>query len=151
MVAKGIEQKIISQQMISEMRKYFYETKVNYKYKMDVSIDALKWFYLLKSFKRRTLNIPDIKFNPLHAQLPEFNWNIAAEIFFINENSNLIQIASDYSLENTQKLRDKTEKIIERTQGSLVLMLKKNNKRLVYQKSIFKFQNIKKVEENILF
>ena len=30
-------------------------------------------------------------------------------------------------------------------------MLKKNNKRLVYQKSIFKFQNIKKVEENILF
>ena len=29
-------------------------------------------------------------------------------------------------------------------------MLKKNNKRLVYQKSIFKFQNIKKVEENIL-
>ncbi|MEA5531713.1 hypothetical protein VB638_19430 [Dolichospermum sp. UHCC 0684] len=126
LVAKGIEQKIISQQMISEMRKYFYETKVNYQYKMDVSIDALKWFYLLKSFKRRTLKIPDIKFNPLHAQLPEFNWNIAAEIFFINENKNLIEIANNCSLEleNTQKLYDKTKKIIENTQGSRVFDVK---------------------------
>ena len=36
--------------------------------------------------KDQRINIPDIKFNPIHTQLPDFNWNIAAEILFINEN-----------------------------------------------------------------
>ncbi|AFZ28605.1 hypothetical protein Cylst_6387 (plasmid) [Cylindrospermum stagnale PCC 7417] len=126
LVTKGIEQKIISQQIISDMRKYFYEAKVKYQYKMDISIDALQWFYHLKCSKRKSLNISNIKlkFNPLHAQLPDFDWRLAAEIFFINENHNLIEMANDCYWEDPPKTFNKIQKIIKNTQDSLVFDVK---------------------------
>lgn len=121
LVAKGIEQKIISQQLISEMRKYFYETKIQNQYQMDVSVEAFQWWVRLRYSKALTLkSINHIKFNPIYAQLPNFDWRLAAESAFIQENINLIEIAKNCYWEITEKLRDRAIKMVQNTQGNLV-------------------------------
>ncbi|MBD2564311.1 MULTISPECIES: hypothetical protein [Nostoc] len=135
LVAKGIEQEIISQHLISEMRKYFYDTKIDNQYKMDVSVDAFKWWMKLTFLQPLSLTtIHHIKFNPIYAQLPNFNWKLAAESLFIQENINLIEIANNCDWRITQKIYDKTIRTIQDTQSSIVFYVTKLH--IPYQNTI---------------
>lgn len=134
LVAKGIEQKIISQQVISDMRKYFYETKVKHQYTMDISINALNWFQILIYHKHISLEVSNIKFNPSYAQIPNFNWRLAAEDLFRNENKNLIEKVTNDSYILPQKLLFQVRNTIENTQNSLVFDVKEL--RIPYQNTI---------------
>ncbi|MFP4102424.1 MAG: hypothetical protein ACLFWZ_17795, partial [Coleofasciculus sp.] len=70
LVAKGIEQKIISQQTIRDMRQWFFDTKIRHQFTMDVSQDSLQWTFKISGlFFHR-----GIPFKPIHAELPNFDW-----------------------------------------------------------------------------
>ncbi|MBD2207816.1 hypothetical protein H6G33_36575 [Calothrix sp. FACHB-1219] len=126
LVTKGIEQKIISQQLISEMRKYFYDTKIQNQYKMDISTEALDWCINLRNSKYSiAANFTDIKFNPVYTQLPNFDWKLAAKSLFIEENANLIEIANNCFLRTDKNLIDKVRKKIQDTQEYVVFDVSK--------------------------
>jgi hypothetical protein len=118
LVAKGIEQKIISQDLIGEMRRYFYNTKIQNKYTMEISTKALNWCKNIKELKPFiSINIKRLKFNPIYAQLPDFSWELAAKSLFLQDNIDLIELANNYSFKFDKKLYDKTNEKIQDTQG----------------------------------
>lgn len=160
LVVRGIEQKIFTQLDIEGMRRYFYDTKVESQYTMDVPKKALSWTRSLRSLHNRSLPyVGHMKFNPAHAQLPSFNWRLAAITFFVKENFDLIKLAKGGDWIPTNKLYNKVETLIDSTQNTLVFDV--NQLYLPYQNTItfsefikchFKdMKNIKKADLNMLF
>ena len=140
LVAKGIEQKIISQQLINEMRKYFYDIKINSQYTINIPVNAFEWWIRLKYFSHVDIK-NTIKFQPSHALLPSFEWRLASRNLFLQENIELIQIASDCDFLLNDKnhklaknLAYKAQSLVRNIQESVVFDVTKLQ--IPYQKTI---------------
>ncbi len=102
---------------------------------MDVSKKTLVWIHCLRSLHNISLPyVGHMKFNPAHAQLPSFNWDLAAKTFFIKENTDLIKISTEGDWTLTTTLYNKIQRLIDNTQNTLVFDVKQLH--LPYQKTI---------------
>lgn len=149
LVAKGIEQKIISQQTIRDMRQWFFDTKIRHQFTMDVSQDSLQWIFKISGlFFHR-----GIPFKPIHAELPNFDWRHAAILQFVEENRHLINIVRTRWWGYHKKIEKRALKFVEQTQGKTVFDVTKLEKQ--YEKTIelacFMVRNLRLVERNQYF
>lgn len=117
LVSRGIEQRIFSQQTIRDMRQWFFDTKVENQFKMELSEEAFQWASKLRNlFHHR-----GIPFKPVHAELPDFDWRHAATLQFAEENRDLISIVrTGWWGYNSKKAEQRTLKLIKLTQGATV-------------------------------
>jgi len=149
LVAKGIEQKIISQQIIRDMRQWFFDTKIRYQFTMTLSQDALQWTsQISRQFHHR-----GIPFKPIHAELPDFDWRHAAILQFVEENRNLIDIARTRRWGYHKKIEQKALQFIKQTQGKTVFDVTKleDQYRKTIELACFIVRNLHLVERNLYF
>jgi hypothetical protein len=108
-VARGIEQKMFSQETIKEMRDYFYNAKINSLYKMDISKDTLEFFKVFINLDENLLFLaPHIKLNPAVVKEVNFNWRKIAELYFIKESHQLIEYSKRLYLQfESKKIKNK--------------------------------------------
>ncbi len=149
LVAKGIEQKIISQQIIRDMRQWFFDTKISNQFTMDISEEALQWTYEISSlFHHR-----GIPFKPIHAELPNFDWRHAAILQFVEENSNLINIVRTRWWGYEKKIEQRALSFVRQTQGKTVfnVLALENQYKKTIELSCFIVRNLRIVERNLYF
>ncbi|BAY87872.1 hypothetical protein NIES267_73960 (plasmid) [Calothrix parasitica NIES-267] len=132
LVANGIELKIISQSLIKEMRRYFFETKVKYHFTLDVSQTAFGWYLQLTDLCH--LSNKEIIFNPIHANFPKFDWNNAIKVQFVQENYNLINMCCSKESNYHTKIYDRALKSIKQYQNKPVFDVTKLEEQ--YKKTI---------------
>jgi hypothetical protein len=116
LVSRGIEQQIFSQQTIRDMRQWFFDTKVENQFNMDISEEALQWASKLSSLVHQH----GVPFNPVHAELPDFDWGHAAILQFAEENRNLIDMVRDRWWGYDSKAGQRASRLIQLTQGETV-------------------------------
>ena len=116
LVARGVEQKIFSQRTIRAMRQWFFDTKVENQFKLELPQEAIP--YTFKLF--RLVGSGSASFNPVHAELPDFDWKHAAECQFARENSVLINLADTLRKKCYYKAKKRAETLVKRTQGKEV-------------------------------
>jgi hypothetical protein len=116
LVSRGIEQQIFSQQTIRNMRQWFFDTKVKNQFNMDVSEEFLRWASNLSSLAHHHGR----PFNPVHAELPDFDWKHAAIFQFVEENRDLIDMVRDRWWGYDSKAEQRASRLIQLTQGKTV-------------------------------
>jgi len=112
LVARGIEQQIFSQETIRNMRQWFFETKIRHQFVMDVSEDAVQW-----AAKLRRLYPHGVPFKPMHAELPGFDWQSAAVLQFISENSSIFNTLHSCRYYHTKTALQRASRIIKKYHG----------------------------------
>lgn len=149
LVAKGIEQKIISQQSIRDMRQWFFDTKSSNQFTMDISKEALQWTYEISSL----FHHHGIQFKPIHAELPNFDWRHAAILQFVEENRHLINIVRTRWWGYDKKVEQRALNLVKQTQGKTVfnVLALENQYRKTIELSCFIVRNLRIVERNLYF
>ncbi|OKH35822.1 hypothetical protein NIES2101_37460 [Calothrix sp. HK-06] len=123
LVAKGVEQGFFSQKDIDEMRIYFYKSKEDSQFLMDVSKTKLDWFFYLKSLNYKHFSFIYNHFKPIYIDLPTFDWNEFAQYIFKKNNEKIIEKTSFLSFINI-KVRQQIYEIIKSTENKLVFDVK---------------------------
>lgn len=118
LVANGIELKIISQPLIKAMRRYFFETKVKYNFTLDIYEKAFGCYSQLTDLCR--LSNKEIIFDPIHANFPNFNWNYAAKVQFVQENRNLINMCCSNKNGYHTNIYNRASRLIELYQNKAI-------------------------------
>jgi len=87
LVCKGIENGIFNQQSIRAMRQWFFDLKSTTRIHVTATSEAVDWMEALyrHSIYRRW------PFQPVHAELPDFDWQQAAKHQFREDNHDLIE------------------------------------------------------------
>lgn len=86
LVCKGIENGIFDQQSIRNMRQWFFDLKSTTRIRVTATPVAVVWLNALSRHHHRRW-----PFQPIHAELPGFNWNQAAKDQFTEDNIDLLQ------------------------------------------------------------
>jgi hypothetical protein len=116
LVSRGIEQQIFSQQTIRDMRQWFFDTKVENQFSMDVTKEALHWSSKLSSVVHQR----GVPFKPVYAELPDFDWKHAATLQFVEENRDLIDMVRTRWWGYDSKAQQRASRLIQLTQGETV-------------------------------
>ena len=100
------------------MRQHFFDIKVSHQFKMDIAPEALQW---TSQLSRLFHHKDEVSFNPIHAELPFFDWRNAAISRFVKENRDLIKMAHNrWWGYGHKKLEEKTLIFVKEMQGQSV-------------------------------
>tara|TARA_R110002012_G_scaffold17375_9_gene65798 strand:+ start:3576 stop:4346 length:771 start_codon:yes stop_codon:yes gene_type:complete len=87
LVCKGIENRIFDQGSIRAMRQWFFNLKSDTSIRVTATPDAINW--LEKLFRHPSHR--RWPFQPVHAEMPDFNWQDAAKHQFTEDHWDLLQ------------------------------------------------------------
>ncbi len=87
LVCKGIENGIFNQQSIRAMRQWFFDLKSTTRIHVTATSEAVDWMEALW----RHPHYRRWPFRPVHAELPNFNWEQAAKNQFTEDNIDLLE------------------------------------------------------------